>query len=61
MNSAALADGFDSDTQTVYGLDGEKAGVLVREGAEWVTYNLSDVEVYRGQSALQACWTLQGR
>lgn len=47
--------------ETVYGISGEKVGMLVREGADWVAYNMSDFEVYRGPSASIACWTLQDR
>jgi hypothetical protein len=48
-------------TEAVFGINGEKVGVLVKEGAEWVAYNLSDIEVYRGNCANTACWTLQDR
>jgi hypothetical protein len=47
--------------ETVYGIGGDVVGVLVKEGSEWVAYNLSDIEVYRGDSANQACWVLQDR
>jgi hypothetical protein len=47
--------------ETVYGINGEKVGTVVREGSEWAAYNLSDYEVYRGASANTATWTLQDR
>lgn len=50
-----------TNDETVYGINGSKVGTLVREGAEWVAYSLSDLEVYRGPCANLACWTLQGR
>lgn len=50
-----------NNTENVYGINGEKVGVIVREGGEWVAYNLSDVEAYRGPSHNVACWTLQDR
>ncbi len=49
------------NNEAVYGIDGSKVGTLVQEGADWVAYSLSDIEVYRGPSANIACWTLQGR
>lgn len=48
------------EESTVYGSNGEKVGTIVREGAEWVAYSLSDLEVYRGSSHNLAAWTLQG-
>lgn len=48
-------------TESVFGICGEKVGVVVQEGGEWVAYNMSDVEVYRGLGYLEAAWTLQGR
>jgi hypothetical protein len=50
-----------NNSETVYGIDGAKVGVVVLEGTDWVAYSLSDLEVYRGPSANIACWTLQGR
>lgn len=50
-----------NNANTVYGIDGGKVGVVVQEGNEWVAYNMSDMEVYRGTSANVAAWTLQGR
>lgn len=45
--------------ETVYSDKGvTKVGVVVREGCEWVAYDLSDFEVYRGSSYLMAVWTL---
>lgn len=48
-------------TETVYGINGDKVGTVVREGSDWVAYSLSDLEVYRGPCANLAAWTLQGR
>jgi hypothetical protein len=52
MNSA--------EQHTVYGFDGSKVGVVVKEGSDWAAYNLSDIEVYRGPWYTVACHTLQG-
>lgn len=49
---------MESNLETVYGVDGSKVGVTVREGSDWVAYNLSDVEVYRGNDGLLAAWVL---
>jgi len=49
-----------NSAETVYGIDGSKVGVVVKEGSEWVAYNLSDIEVYRGAGFSEACWTLNG-
>lgn len=45
--------------KTVYDINGDKVGVVEHEGDEWVAYNLSDIEVYRGRGFLDACWKLQ--
>lgn len=44
--------------ETVYNIAGEKVGVVVKEGSEFVSYDISDFEVYRGPSANLAAWTL---
>lgn len=48
-----------NNSETVYGINGEKVGVVEEEGGEFVAYNLSDLEVYRG-TFLNACRSLQG-
>lgn len=51
---------MNSSEVTVYGISGSKVGTVSREGAEWVSYSLADLEVYRGNDYLLACWTLTG-
>jgi len=49
-----------NNTETVSDIHGNKVGVVECDGGEWVAYNLSDIEVYRGPSFTAACDAARG-
>ena len=49
-----------TSTDTIFTYAGDKAGTVVREGADYVAYNMSDMEVYRGPYFLNAAEACRG-